>query len=392
MSMIAARLLSNSWRRYKARFAEFGFRVARQIMRHRELRMRRLPQLQAASGACATAQMVGERRSIVYYLCSGANHPTGGNRTIYRHVDALNSGGVPAVVVHHWSGFSCSWFEHNTPVLGAKKVTLTPRDILVVPEFYGPNLVNLPVGPQIVIFNQNAYRTFVGIRSQSPGVPYCNIPGLEAILVVSNDNADYLRYAFPGLRIERIRNAVDGQIFYPSAIPAGRRVAVMPRRRLADCEQVLRLLRARGCLESWEVVHIDGRSERETANALRSCAIFLSFSEQEGFGMPPAEAMACGCFVIGFTGLGGREIFEPATSSPIEEGDILAFAKAAERALLADDEELRVMHRRGLVASARILEEYSLERQRTELLAFFGPLMQQNSAGGAVALPAAMQA
>ncbi len=368
---------------------ELGFRIVRQIRADREIRMRRLPRLRAASEARVTPEVGrGSGRPTVYYLCAGSDRPTGGNRTIYRHVDALNSAGIPAVVVHHQSGFACSWFDHNTPVVGAKEVALRPRDVVVVPEFYGPGLHTLAVGPRVVIFNQNAYRTFAGIRSASPGAPYRDVAGIEAILVVSHDNADYLRYAFPELRVERVRNAVDGRIFHPSATPAGRRVAVMPRRRAADCAQVLHLLRARGCLESWEVVNIHGRSERETAEALRSCAIFLSFSEQEGFGMPPAEAMACGCYVIGFTGLGGREIFDPATSTPIEEGDILAFARAAERALLADEEELQAMRRRALAASVRILEEYSLEHQRSELLAFFGSLFSRDTPGAVTQEPA----
>ena len=271
------------------------------------MRLHRLPPLRTASRA--RTQLVLRARGsgpTVYYLCAGTDRPIGGNRTIYRHVDVLNSIGIPAVVVHHRSGFACSWFEHDTPVTGAKAVRLLPQDILVLPEFYGPDLHRLPAGPRVVIFNQNAYRTFTAVGAAAPGAPYRDIPQIEAVLVVSHDNADYLRYAFPGLRVERIRNAVDGRLFHPPAAPAGRRLAVMPRRRAADWAQVRHLLRARGCLDGWEVVEINGRSERETAELLRSCTIFLSFSEQEGFGLPPAEAMACGCYVIGFTGLGGR--------------------------------------------------------------------------------------
>ena len=38
--------------------------------------------------------------------------------------------------------------------------------------------------------------------------------------------------------------------------------------------------------------------------------IFLSFGHPEGFGLPLAEAAACGCYLIGYSGLGGREIFK----------------------------------------------------------------------------------
>ena len=37
--------------------------------------------------------------------------------------------------------------------------------------------------------------------------------------------------------------------------------------------------------------------------------LFFSFGHPEGFGLPVAEALACGCAVVGYTGLGGRELF-----------------------------------------------------------------------------------
>ena len=37
--------------------------------------------------------------------------------------------------------------------------------------------------------------------------------------------------------------------------------------------------------------------------------VFLSFGHPEGFGLPVAEAIASGCAVIGYSGLGGRELF-----------------------------------------------------------------------------------
>lgn len=142
----------------------------------------------------------------------------------------------------------------------------------------------------------------------------------------------------------------------------------MPRKRANDARQVLRLLAAHGSLEGWEVVPIADRTEAATAGLLRSCAIFLSFSAQEGFGLPPAEAMACGCYVVGFPGLGGREYFGPAFSSPVEEGDVLAFAKATAAVLENDPATLA---KRARSASAYVLSRYSLNDQCEDLLAFF---------------------
>ena len=74
-----------------------------------------------------------------------------------------------------------------------------------------------------------------------------------------------------------------------------RQIALMPRKKDADMKQVLGLLRYRGKLDGFTAVEIHDKSEAETAEILRDSMIFLSFSELEGWGLPPMEAMACGC-------------------------------------------------------------------------------------------------
>jgi hypothetical protein len=338
--------------------------LLRRALAARQEHRPRLPRLRVGPGAGAPR---------VFYLCPDNDVPSGGVRAIYRHVDMLNAAGIDAAVLHHDPRSHCTWFENQTRVAGAATVTLTPRDVLVVSEWYGPDLYQLPAGPRLVVFNQNAYQTFLGIPYVK-GDPYRRLPGLEAILTVSENNADYLRFAFPGLQIVRVRCAVDGTLFRPPDVPPGRRVGVMPRKRPDDCNQLMHLLRARGCLDGWEAVTIDGLDEAATAQAMRSCSVFLSLSKQEGFGLPPAEAMACGCYVVGFTGLGGREFFDPAFSSPVEDGDVLGFARAAEAALAMEPAELAA---RAKPASEHVLDVYAVERQHADLLGFFDELLKE---------------
>ena len=56
---------------------------------------------------------------------------------------------------------------------------------------------------------------------------------------------------------------------------------------------------------------------------------FLSFGHPEGFGLPLAEAAACGCALIGYDGLGGRELMDCAKRHdvgwPVPVGDWLGF-------------------------------------------------------------------
>jgi glycosyltransferase involved in cell wall biosynthesis len=241
--------------------------------------------------------------------------------------------------------------------------------VLVVPEYYGPFLDRLPRGPRRVIFNQNAYLTFARVPAGEP-LAY---DGAVAAMTVSPDSAEYLRFAFPGLDVSVVRNAIDPAIFHPGTEPPGRRIAVMPRKRPEDVDQVLRLLGER--LRGWEVVRIDGASERETAALMRSSAIFLAFGQQEGFGVPPAEAMASACYVIGFPAFGGREIFDPEFSEPIEDGDVLSFARAVEQAMFDFERDPETIRRAGARAAEHIRSLYSPERQRDELLDFMAGVL-----------------
>jgi glycosyltransferase involved in cell wall biosynthesis len=323
----------------------------------RALRLRRPPTIRT----CAR----GSGPPTIYYLCPDYAVPSGGIRAIYRHVDILNDAGRSAAVLHHREGYACRWFEHSTRTVGAPSARLSPEDVLVVPEIYGPYLNRLPQAPKLVAFNQNAYLTY-------EHVPAGRSPSYEifaAALTVSSDSAEFLRFAFPGLDVSVVANAIDPNVFHLASGLPDRRIAMMPRKRPDDAQQILRLLGER--LRDWEVVRIDGAPEGETAAMLRSAPIFLALGRREGFGLPAAEAMASGCYVIGFSGFGGREIFDPAFSTPVEDGDVLAAARAVADLLRLYERQPGSVRESGARASEHIRARYSLERQRGELLAFY---------------------
>jgi glycosyltransferase involved in cell wall biosynthesis len=329
------------------------------LKRRRVLRRRRPPQLKVGSGA-------GE--PTIYYLCPDYPEPTGGIRVIYRHVDLLNAAGRPAAVLHHTDGFRCDWFANATRVLGAPAVELGPRDLLVVPEIYGPFLDRLPRGPRRIAFNQNGYMTF-------QHVPVATTPAyrdFEAAMTVSEDSAELLRFVFPGLTVEVVPNSIDPEHFYPATGQPGRRLALMPRKRPGDLELILRLLGER--LAGWEVTPIEGMSETDTAATLRAAPVFLALGYREGFGLPAAEAMASGAFVVGFPGFGGRELFDPSFSVAVEDGDVLAAAGAVAAACARYEAEPQAVRADGARAAAAVRERFSEEKQAVHLLGFFDRL------------------
>lgn len=296
----------------------------------------------------------------VYYLVPHLPEPTGGVKVMYQHVDLLNAMGIAAAVLHEPDGFRASWFANTTRIVSASSIRLCANDILVVPECYAPGFGLLPAEVRKFVFNQAAYHTFDLVE----GDPYAHVPNLLGLLTVSQDSAELLRFTFPGLDVHTTRPIVRGDVFKPGPQPL-RRLAFLPDRRAAERHQLLQMLRARGV--DWELAPISGMNETEVARLMRESAIFLSFSEREGFGLPPAEAMASGCYVIGYPGGGGREFFDPAYSSPVE--DQVGFARAVVEAAARPLDELAAL---GAKACEHILSTYTLDGLRADLRAVYG--------------------
>ena len=161
----------------------------------------------------------------VYVLCHDSDFPCGGIRRLYRHVDVLCRNGVDAAIVHRRPGFRCSWFENKTPIRFRNQVTPTPMDYIVLPEVVGPELLSIAPGVPKVVFNQNAYLTFHGypVDGPAPPSPYLS-PDIHAVLTVSDDNTNFLRYAFPHQRFFRIHHGID-RVFSPNPFIAASRAS-----------------------------------------------------------------------------------------------------------------------------------------------------------------------
>lgn len=348
----------------------------------------------------------------VYYLCPDSDKPIGGIRKIYRHVDILNNAGIKAYVLHHQDGFSCAWFSHGTSIMTTNRADINEYDYLVIPEVYvhlmlpvltterssyqqriknsikslGKSfrkarqnhafrkLLELPCNK--VIFNQNCYYTFSGYPD--PLSTYKNPykeQTIRALITVSEDSENYLRYALPRLPIYRIHNAIDPAHFYFESNKS-KQACYMPRKNLGDSQQVISLLQLNAALKDFSVVAIDNMSEADVAKTMRESLIFLSFGYPEGFSLPPAEAMACGCIVIGYHGGGGKEFFHKDFSYPIEVGDIVGFSKTVQdviQALEYDQEQYKSM---GFSASEYIHKHYSQDIERSEVVSSWEEILK----------------
>jgi len=338
----------------------------------------------------------------IYYFCPDQGLPSGGVKKIYRHAEILKSRGFPARILHDQFGFRCDWFEHNCSIaylnaegpfstvikkafgkkdympkiyLGqniyhqspGRKVEdkLNSDDIIVLPEFYGKHLEECVQDLPMVIFNQGFQYTFrdYNFEDKLDNNVYLQ-KNLKGVLVVSKHDLEGFQHVFPSLTIFRVHNGIDGSMFQYRPLEAKeKQIAFMPGKRLKDLLMLINTLKMKGLLGGWKLVPIEKESERNVADILQRSAIFLNLVDQEGFGLPAAEAASCGCIVVGYDGISGKEFLHSDFCYPVPLGDVLFFIKTMGYVMDQYENHLQKLIHQTREFSRFIQKEYSMEKE-----------------------------
>jgi hypothetical protein len=292
------------------------------------------------------------------------NHKIGGVRQIYRHIDVLNANGFDAAVIHPTKGFRCSWFENSTRTIGFEELNLTEDDYLVLPEL-DQDVPSFPGSDKckVVVLAQNPFgflRGFGGIRQLFEFYQ----KRVSGVICVSEHSRKHLQALLPHLKVHRIKYSFDKPPFGQGNTKQ-KVITFMPRRRGQDMDTILFILEKTGCLAGWKIVPIIDVPESRVADIMRTASVFMAGGQMEGFGMPAAEAMACGCCVVGWHGYGAEEAFNPEFSRAVPDGDVFAYIEALREILSKDMSEINQM---GQKASRFIREQYSTEKEIRSIL------------------------
>lgn len=332
----------------------------------------------------------------IYFICPNNKFASGGVKQIYRQVELLNKNGFNAVVLHK-KAIKENWFSNKIPIetspyifkklkylftnkkidflksatlefLKKRSTKIEKDSILVFPEIYGPKIYEIEKGTRKVIFNQNCYYSFEHYspfqkREETPYLHHDTI----ATICCSEDAKNYLEFTFPDAKIIRMFLGVDSRIFSYSQAKK-KQIAFMPRKLSEDVTQVINILRQRNLLKDWEFASIDNKSEKEVAEIMKQSAIFLSFNHREGFGLPPVEAMATGCYVIGYCGQAGKEYLKEEFSSPVEDGNIKQFVEKIEEAIDRYEDNSNEINLKGKLASDFVLKNYNINREEQDII------------------------
>ena len=271
----------------------------------------------------------------IYYLCPDYEPPSGGTRRLYSQVWQLRQRGLDAYIVHQKSEFRLTWHGIDVPTRSlADPLGVQENDVLVVPE------------PLWAIFKQLSSINITKLLIVLNWAPsYWNLPlgenwsdyGVQAVLTPSQVIADYVKWRM-NMPVHIFGSYINQKLYSYDAKSKQPLIAYTPRK-CPDADIIRSVLEKKTNLFgqfSWQPM-ID-MSETEYAQQLRQATFYLTPSAREGFNISVLEAMACGCIVIGYHGVGGREYMigtgDKQNCILVENGDLPQFGHLVEKVLI----------------------------------------------------------
>ena len=316
-------------------------------------------------------------KSIIYICPTAKNRPAGGIKIIYRHVEILSKllpKGTNSKIFHFDDiNFKCDWFKHSASF--KKNSTFDPtKEFVIIPEWmavYHARILQ-KIGVKYGIFVQNGFylntKPKNNFSDQEINEAYNKA---EFIISYSDEITECVKLTFPKLinKILRINISVDNNKFICSEEIFKNKenlITYMPRKKIDHVTKLLFILNQH-LPKNWKIKSIDNLRESEVIEFLKKSKIFLSFSELEGFGLPPVEAALCGNLVIGYTGESGKEYWHSPIFSEVFSGDLRTFASKVIKKIENFDKEKYVFdefksHVRKLA------EKYSMVKEQRSLL------------------------
>ena len=327
-----------------------------------------------------------EPRPRLFFVCyPDTNHPIGGVKQIYRQVELLHQAGWSAWVLHESAGFRADWFNSQAPVIDLQAYLASSpdpaSDWLVLPETWVRNIPGYLPGIPKIVFNQNAYYTF-GLDSNIDAdvIDLYHHPDLKGVVTVSEDNRRFLieGCGLDPARVHVVLNGIDGALFYPPERKI-RKIVYLGRKQLQHARIVRAMAERRPSLARYPFVELGRLPHEEIAAQLRDALIFLSCGHPEGFGLPLAEAIACGCLVVGYHGLAGRDFCSPSLVD-VPFGDLLAFVNGLEAAVGRFEADPEAMTQHLVQQAVALRQRYSLPEEQKRCLTVWPALISGSAA------------
>ncbi len=268
------------------------------------------------------------------YYCTSGPAVAGGQHVNAEHVAALRGAGLRAYLLYIPTGNKAEQFQSIAPVLQiTPEQKFEENDVVVIPEGW-PKILKYFSSKKVrkIIHCQNPHYLFHSFDS----IQALQMHGFQEIISCSRFTEQMMRqFGFTGT-IYTVHPAISDVFFRDENVRKKLQIAYMPRKRAIESQFISGLFRSQHpTLKSIEWVRIENKTRQECARILKDSAIFASFGFLEGLGLPPLEAMASDCIVVGFHGLGGTEYATAKNGFWVQEGNYFDFVRQVFLALQA---------------------------------------------------------
>ncbi|OCX66409.1 hypothetical protein BFP70_05135 [Thioclava sp. SK-1] len=300
------------------------------------------------------------------FLCPDISGPAGGAAVIYDMVTTLRDAGRDAAVVHghaggHYPDYPTQvprfWDDrllrgrhhHTRRARGHAKLYLAqarnqlrkgdnPKldlrrtDVIIVPELWLSDALSAYPDQTLCGLVQNPfYLLDAHATAQARGQDLSRqIHTFLSTSDICHDHLDLIGAPTP------LKFRVS---MHPDKIPfvdtKDALITYMPRKRPDMARLIHQALERRGQLQGFKLQALDHMPRTQVIEHLGRSQFFISLMHHESLGFPAAEAMAAGCVVIGFDGLGGAEYFDHDVGFPIPEGNAFGIVAQVEQAIAA---------------------------------------------------------
>jgi glycosyltransferase involved in cell wall biosynthesis len=299
----------------------------------------------------------------IYYLLLTFGGLAGGHKMTVRHVEALRDLGFDACLLTSPESAMPTWFDHRAPVV-VGPAGVQKDDVLVIADDAHKALqLSIRRREQTVVLAQNAYHLSV---KGAPALDQYPPDRFPAVIAISPRLGTTVQRLYPQAQVEIVRCFADDRLFRPDAVKTPE-IAYMPRKRMFEADSIAAFFRKYhpGHADlAWTRLH--QVNEATVAQALNRSGLHLSLSRLEGAGMSTLEAMASGCVVAGFTGIGGVEYanWENGFWAPEDDCEAAADALASASDVFLTGGPMLRRRQEAALATARL---WSFERFSADL-------------------------
>lgn len=309
----------------------------------------------------------------IYLFCPDFPHPSGGTKRVYAVTNILRRHGFNAAVMHQHSNFKLQWTSIDVPIVYQEETaTLTHEDLLVIPE--GCTLImqwaqHMPC--KKIVFAMSIEYIVQALPLNETWKSY----GIEMAITTTDGIADFIQYLFK-IPTFTVGFSVDNDLFQYTPQVKQKLIVFMgrPESNKREAFTIARILHEiNPAFRDYKLLPLENLPIEQYAVAMRCAEYYLTFLPRWSANISCFEAMACGCVVGGYTGLGANCVVKNGYNCVLA-----AHGNYCEAAQLLNTVACSEDLKKSLIAHA-LETKHTKEDEEENIRTIFSELVQENN-------------